>query len=276
MVELGIVDIREIIRIIEKVHKFDFSNFALTSFKYNLERVIAKNGLLSTENLIRKINEDLEFFDTFLNDFFVPSTEMFRDPSLWRWLREEFFPNISEKNFDNYKIWIPQCVSGAELYSLCILLQELNLLNRVKIYASVYSTKSIEYIKSGNYPVKKLEVSIENYVRLQGNSNFDDYYKMVNNEVKRDVSLISSVEFIQDDFYFSKAPQNVKLILFRNALIYYNPTFQNKILEKMSTTLSATGSLIVGVKEDIRPNNAASASFELVSVNESIYKRKLG
>lgn len=275
MVELGIVDIREIIRIIQKVHKFDFSNFALTSFKYNLEKVIAKNSLATTENLFRKISEEPEFFDTFLHDFFVPSTEMFRDPSLWRWLREDYFQNISERHLDNFKIWIPQCVSGAELYTLCILLKELNLLEKVRIFASVYSQKSIEYIKSGNYPVKKLEVSIENYKRFKGNSNFDAYFKMVNNEVKRDASLISSVEFIKDDFYFSNAPQNVKLVLFRNAMVYHTPVFQNKILEKMNRTLSAAGNLVVGVMEEIKPTNAVGASFEIVNKGESIYKRKI-
>ncbi len=67
MAELGIVDIREIIRIIKKVHDYDFSNYALTSFKYNLERVIALNGLTNAENLFRKLSEDNEFFD---EDFF--------------------------------------------------------------------------------------------------------------------------------------------------------------------------------------------------------------
>lgn len=275
MVELGIVDIREIIRIIQKKYKYDFSNFALTSFKYSLEKVIAKNGLLTTENLFRRLTEEPKFFDIFLHDFFVPSTEMFRDPSLWRWLREDYFPKLSERHFENFKIWIPHCSSGAELYTLCVLLKEMNLLEKVKIYASVYSEKSIEYILSGKYPVKKLEVSIENYRRFHGDNEFDSYYNMIQNEVVRDVSLINSTEFINDDIYFSKAPKNIKLVLFRNVMIYYNPTFQNRILEELNKALSASGSLIIGVNEEIRPTNAIGASFELVNSNESVYKRKL-
>lgn len=275
MTELGIVDIRELIRIIKKVHKVDFSNFALTSLKYSLEKVIAKNGLFNTENLFRKLTEEPEFFDIFLNDLIVPSTEMFRDPSLWRYFREDYFPNLPDRHFDNFKIWIPQCVSGAELYSICILLKELNLLNKVKIYASVYSKKSIEYIKSGAYPVKKLEVSIENYKRVKTGLDFDAYYSMVNNEVRRDSSLINSVEFIEDDIYFSKAPQNVKLILFRNVMIYYNPTYQKTVLEKMGKILSASGNLVVGLNEEISSGNSLGTTFEVVNKNESIYKRKL-
>jgi len=275
MVELGIVDIREIARVIQKVHKYDFSNFALTSFKYGLEKVIAKNGLLNAENLFRVLTEEPDFFDKFLYDYFVPSTEMFRDPSLWRWLREDYFPNLSDRQFDNFKVWIPQTVSGAELYTICILLKEMNLLDRVKIIATVYSKQSIDYIKSGKYPLKKLETSIENYKRFHGANEFEDYYELVNNEVIRDSSLIDSVEFIHDDIYFTKAPQNVKLILFRNVMIYYNSSFQNIILEKMHESLSAVGNLIVGAKEDIRSTNSVGASFEMVNKNESVFKRKL-
>ncbi len=274
MVELGIVDIREIIRVIKKVHDVDFSNFALTSFKYSLEKVITKYGLVSTESLYRKISEEPDFFDLFMADIFVPSTEMFRDPSVWRWLREEYFQNVPDRFYDNFKIWVPNCVSGAEIFSLCILLKELNLLSKVKIIASYNSQKNLEYIKSGLYPVKKLEVSIENYTRFKGPNSFSDYYSMVDNKVIRDASLISSVEFIKDDIYFSKAPKNVKLILFRNAMIYYTPSFQTSALQKINNTLSASGTLIIGTKEVIRSGNSG-AGFELISANESIYKRKL-
>lgn len=271
--ELGIVDIREIIRILEKVHNYDFSNFALTSFKYSLEKVMAQHTITSTEGLIRKLGDDKSFLDQFLHDIFIPSTEMFRDPSLWRWLREEFFPKLPSRHFDNFKIWVPFNNSGAELYTLCILLEELNLLEKVKIYATVYSDYSVELIKEGKYPLKKLEVSIENYKRFQGTNTFDKYYKLENNVAVRNNSLISSVEFIKDDITFSKAPQNVKLILFRNTMIYYNPSMQAKALEKMRQSLSAAGNLIIGIKESMK--SPANEGFEIINENESIYKRKI-
>lgn len=275
MTDLGIVDIREIIRIIKKVHNYDFSRFALTSFKYSLEKVISQNGLQSVENLFRKISEDESFFDIFLNDVFPPSTEMFRDPSLWRWLREDYFPNLPARHFDNFKIWLPQCISGAELYTVCTLLKELDLLSKVKIIATVYSNKSLEFIKSGKYPLKKLELSAENYKRFQGQKTFDEYYKLLNSNAVRDTSLISNVEFIKDDIIFNKAPQNVKLIFFRNVMIYYNPALQAEILDKMYHILSAAGNLIIGTKETIKQSNLNTPGFEVLNSNENVFKRKL-
>jgi len=272
MVELGIVDIREIIRLIKTNYNFDFSNYALTSLKYRLEHVIAKNNLSTPESLFRKLSDQPEFFDTFLNQISVSSTEMFRDPSFWRWLREVFFPSYDEKYYDNFRIWLPFCVSGAELFTLTILLKEINLLNRVKIYTTSMSKESIEYIKSGVYPLKKIEVSGENYIRFQGESKFEDYYYEDKYNAVRDTSLIKNVEFIIDDINFNNAPKNVKLVLLRNVMIYFNPTFQDKILVKMHEALSSGGHMAIGLKEQIK--NYTPVLFEPVNLNENIYKKK--
>ncbi len=275
MVELGIVDIREIIRLINNHYNFDFSSFSLTSFKYRLEHVIAKNNLNSAESLFRKLTDEPDFFDVFLHQLCVPSSEMFRDPSVWRWLRESYFSLLEEKHLMNFKIWLPYCVSGGELYSLAILLKEIDLLNTVKIFATSFSNQSIEDIKSGVYPFKKNEVSIENYKRFQGDSDLSYYFKREKYNVVRDTSLIKNVEFIKDDINFNNAPKNIKLILMRNVVIYFNPSHQEKVLKIMHESLSAYGTLIIGLKEQIKTNTNAQGLFEAVELNESVYKRKV-
>jgi len=275
MVELGIVDIREIIRLIKNQYDIDFSTFALTSLKYRLEHIIAKNNLTSPENLYRKLTDHHEFFDTFTHQLFVPSTEMFRDPSVWRWLREEYFSNLDDKSLTNFKIWLPYCVSGGELYTISILLKELELLNKVKIIATVFSDTSLDFIKSGEYHLKKIEISAENYTRFQGSVELQNYYKLEQYAAKRDVSLIKNVEFIKDDIYFNKAPKNVKLILMRNVMIYFNPSYQEAILQKMYDCLGGSGNLIVGLKELIRQTQNSHSLFETVNTHEGIYKKRM-
>lgn len=275
MVELGIVDIREIIRLIKSHFNFDFSNFALTSLKYRLEHVIAKNNLSNPEGLYRKLLDNKGFFDTFLYQLMVPSTEMFRDPSVWRWIREDYFSQLDDKSFMNFKIWLPFCVSGGELYSLTILLKELDIASRVKVYATVYSDASLDFIKSGEYSLKKIEVSEENYKRFQGAGDLKDYYEMESYRAKRDVSLIGNVEFIKDDLNITSPPKNVKLVLMRNAMIYFNPGYQETILQKVYEALSASGTLIIGLQESISNKQNTQKLFEEVEKNESAYKRRI-
>jgi chemotaxis protein methyltransferase CheR len=274
MTELGIVDIREIIKTISSKYGYDFSEFALTSFKHRLEKLLIKNNLSSVDGLLRKLKNNKDFFDIFLYEISVPSTEMFRDPSLWRWLRDELFDNISEKNLNRFKIWFPISVSGGELYSLAILLREMKILDKVQIISSSLSNKSIEYIKEGRYELKKIEVSAENYFRFKGTSDFSNYYRLDRYYAFRDTSLIKDVEFNKQNINFDDAPMNIKLILFRNSLIYFNPSLQEKILRVMYNNLSATGYLILGIKERIK-NLDINKEFDMVNELEGVYKKSL-
>ena len=274
MTDLGIVDLREIIRAIKSVYDYDFSNYALTSFKQRLERLMFRNSIPSPDILIKKLQEEPAFFDTFLYEISVPSTELFRDPSLWRWLREEYFQAAIEKNIGKFKIWLPGCVSGSELYSLSILLSETGLLDKVHIIASAISDKSIEKIKEGSHDTKKLEVSAENYKRFNGNKNFSTYYKDDRNCVFRDASLIGNVEFRKLNINFDNAPQNNKLILFRNNLIYFNPTLQERVLLLLHESLSGSGHLVLGIREKIS-RNIAIKDFEVINENESVYRKRI-
>jgi chemotaxis protein methyltransferase CheR len=274
MTELGIVEIREIIRIIKSLYNYDFSNYALTSFKQRIERLMTLYLIVSADGLIRKLEEDTSFFDLFLYEISVPSTEMFRDPSLWRWLREEYFPSHLEKNVSKFKIWLPACVSGAELYSLAILLTEAGLLEKVQITASSISDKSIGIIKGGSYEMKKVEVSQENYKRFNGSKELLTYYKPGRDCIIRNASLIDNVEFNKLNINFDNAPQNIKLILFRNSLIYYNPTQQDKILQVLHESLSVSGHLVLGIRERIM-GISNSIEFENINKAESVYRKKI-
>ncbi len=274
MTELGIVDIREIIKNILSKYGYDFSDYALTSFKHRLEKIIIKNNLSSVESLLKKLKNNKDFFDIFLHEISVPSTEMFRDPSLWRWLRDELFKGINDKNLNRFKIWFPNSVSGGELYSLAILLKEINILDKVQIISSSISDKSIEYIKEGRCELKKIEVSAENYIRFKGDRDFSDYYRLDRYYAFTDTSLIKDVEFQKQNINFDNSPMNTKLILFRNSLIYFNPSLQEKILQIMHDSLSASGYLILGIKEKIKNMNSNN-EFEPVNELEGVYKRKI-
>lgn len=272
IIEIGIVETRNIIRILNDKYNLDFSNHALTSFKRRLEKVILVNNLKNADNLLLKLSDEKTFINKFLKEIAIESTEMFRDPSLWRWMRDDFFPQQIKPN-QPYKIWLPDCVSGDELYTLCILLIEHGWLDKVKIIASSIIDEQIEVIKSGFLQFKKIDLSNENYKRHNGLRNFTDYYKLENNIAYRDTSLIDRVEFVKHNITIDLPLKDVKLIIFRNHMIYYNPSLQAKILKKLHQSLSFNGHLIIGAKENIE-GSIKENEFILVNKNENIYKKR--
>lgn len=271
--EVGIVDTRNVIKLIQERYNCDFSDYALTAFKHRLEYVLSLRSIKHIDIMINKLSTDQPFFDQFLDDISVPSTEMFRDPSLWRYLKDELIPSLYAEN-SNFKIWLPGAVSGDELFSLCILLKEIGLLGKVQVMVSCLSEKSIDYIKSGAIKASKIELSEENYTRANFKDSFSNYCKEIKPGIFiRDTSLIADVTFSKQDIELSGGQNGVKLVLYRNKMIYFNPTLQIKILKQLYNCLLTNGYLIVGIKEFLA-NLYNVNDFLLVHPHESIYKKR--
>ena len=272
MVEIGIVDTRNIIRLIQEKYGYDFSDYALTSLKRRLDYVLQLRNLKHPEIFVNRLNDSSDFFEQLLDDLSVPSTEMFRDPSLWRLLRDEIIPSIYKES-SKFKIWIPGSVSGDELYSLCIVLKEMDLLDKVQIYATCLCKKSLDFIKTGVLRSSKVEVSEENYERMNGKGKFFDYCKDVNGTVYRNSDLVANVVFDIQKMELENPPTGIKLVLYRNRMIYFNPTMQMRVLKNLHASLAPGGYLIVGIKE-LLSNLYNLTDFVLINPLESIYKKK--
>jgi chemotaxis protein methyltransferase CheR len=274
--EIGIVETRNVIKALLDTYGYDFRDFALTSFKRRLEDIIAKNGLKDADGLVFRLQNNKDFFELFLKDILPETTEMFRDPSMWRALREDIIPDIV-KSTSKLKVWVAAFDSGEELYSLCILLQEMNLLEKFQIFASTISDDVTKKIQSGKLDIKQLEVNEANYERFVGKTGYSKYYNHTsyNGSLNIDTSIISSVTFTRQDTLLSSPPSGMKLVLFRNQLIYFNPILQDKTLSSVHNSLVPNGYLVLGTKETLENTNSGN-KFTLVNESEQIYKKKSG
>lgn len=270
--EIGIVETRNVIKTILDTYGYDFRDYALTSFKRRLDQVIMNNGFKDAEGLISRLTSNKDYFDIFLNEITPETTEMFRDPSLWRTVRDEILPDLL-KGTTKPKIWVAAFDSGEELYSLAIILKESGILSDVQIYASAISDKAIDKIKNGRIDAKGLEVNDANYFRFNGKRNFSDYYKIDNGQTILDTNLIHGVNFIKLNTVYDNVPGGIKLILFRNQMIYYNQLLQDKVLIQLTNSVVPGGYLALGVKETL-DNTNASNKFTVFNDLEKIYKKK--
>ena len=271
--ELGIVDTRNIIKTLQDVYNYDFKNYALTFFKRRVEKVILDHNLKDAEGFINKVEIDRAFFEIFLQDMCVENTEMFRDPSLWRVFKEDIFPK-NVQDVASFKIWFPEVSSGEELYSTAIILKKLNLHKNVQFIASSISELDIEKTKKGFFDYKKAEVNDANFKRVFSESELSDFYTIENDSAHWDTSLIENTKFIKQNIIFDDYPKGIKLILFRNQMIYYNQILQERFMKIIYNCLVPGGHLIIGNNEKIEYWNS-DKDYTLINEAESIYKKKL-
>jgi len=272
--EIGIVETRNVIKTILDTYGYDFSDYALTSLKRRLEDVIINNGLKDADGLIYRLQNNKDYFDHFLREITSETTEMFRDPSLWRSLREEIIPDIV-RGSGKLKIWIGSFDSGEDLYSLCITLKEMNLLGEATIFTSVISDTVTKKIQSGRIDMKQIETNEANYTRYNGAKQYSNYVTQTGTIASFDTTLINDVSFLKQNPFFNNAPGGIKLLLFRNQMIYFNQVLQDKVLNTISNSLVPGGYLVLGAKETLENTNSSN-KFTVVNDGEKIYKKKTG
>jgi chemotaxis protein methyltransferase CheR len=268
--DIDIADLKRITELIHTKYGYDFRNYAMSSFKRRIIRILELKNL-SIENLLKKLNDSPVFINEFLDELTVNVTEMFRDPGFWRVIRDEIIPGIL-LNHKNFKIWHAGCSSGEEVLSMAILLKEMGIHQDVSLYATDLDVNILEKAKSASYPIKNMELNEKNYIRLEGKGSLKDYYKEENGRAVFDKSLLANTTFRKHDLVLGEIFNKFDLILCRNVMIYFNQTLQNEVLKKFHESLFKYGYLAIGSKESLIWCDVANR-FLVVNNEEKVYKK---
>ncbi len=269
--EIEISELRKLTEIVKEHRGYDFTNYAMSSFKRRILRVLELGKFSSVEQLIRKLKEEDGYINEFLEEITVNVTEMFRDPSFWRVVRDHIVPNIL-LNHSTISIWHAGCSSGEEVFSMAILLKEMGILHKAKIIASDLDRTILDKAKKGEYALKNMDINQKNYIRFQGIANLSDYYTVSNGKVIMDKSLIEQVSFREHDLVRGMVFNKFDIVLCRNVMIYFNQTLQNEVLKKLHESLFKYGYLTIGSKESLIWCDIAN-KFIVVNNEEKIYKK---
>lgn len=271
MQEIEIIELRRITDVVKNKYNYDFSNYAMSSFKRRVQRVLELYKFDSVDILIKKIEGDARFFKEFLAEITVNVTEMFRDPSFWREIRDDVIPNILLNN-ENFSIWHAGCSSGEEVASMAILLYEMGILDRARIVATDIDHVIIDKAKQGMYNIKNMEVNAKNYAQFQGKKDLSNYYREESGKAIIDKQLLRNVEFREHNLVVGEPFSKFDLILCRNVMIYFNQTLQNQVLKLFHASMFKYAYLAIGAKESLIWCEIAN-KFIVVNNEEKIYKK---
>lgn len=267
--QLTIKEIKKIIDAVHKVYNFDFSNYAFSSLQRRLNRIITLYKFKAVDELIEKLLADKMFFGEFLEEITVNTTEMFRDPEMWKTLRQTILKQIEHKSFIN--IWHAGCSSGEEVFSMAILLKELGIYDKTKLLATDINKTVIERAKSGTYAMRNMELNGDNYLRAGGTSSLEIYYETEGAKAIMHQDLLRNVSFrvhnLAMDSHFAK----FDLILCRNVLIYFDKNLQEKVFKLFTDSLLKQGYFVIGSKESM-VWSSFNSKYKLINNKEKIYQ----
>jgi len=269
--EIEISELRLITDLIKQKYDYDFGNYAMSSFKRRVARVLELYKMDSVATLLRRLDIDTKFFKEFLAEITVNVTEMFRDPTFWIELKAHIIPHIRQNN-EKFSIWHAGCSSGEEVYSMAIVLEEMGILDNVRIVATDIDHVILDKAREARYHIKNMEVNKKNYATLGGAFALDNYYKEESGKAVMDQNLMRNVEFREQNLVTGTAFSKFDLILCRNVMIYFNQTLQNQVLKLFHESLHKYAYLAIGSKESLIWCELAN-KFIVVNNEEKIYKK---
>ena len=259
-----------ILEAIYQKYGYDFRNYAKASLRRRLRYRLSQSNLKTISEMQHKLLNDKEFFDTLLLDLTINVTEMFRDPSFFKALREIVIYELKKQPF--IKVWHAGCSSGEEIYSTAILLKENGMYESSLIYATDTNEMVLDKAKSGIFPIEKMKDFTVNYRKAGGLASFADYYTARYDNAIMDNSLKKNIVFSNHNLVTDSVFGEMDLIMCRNVLIYFNRELQDRVFRLFMDSLRPGGFLCLGSKETIR-FSSFSENFENVIEKERVYRR---
>ena len=267
------IEMRLLVDAIFLKYHYDFRGYSEPSLKRRLTTAMSRFGCATLSQLQDKVLHDPSVFPPLLDYLTVQVSELFRDPSYFRALREKVIPLL--RTYPSLKIWVAGCSTGEEVYSLAILLHEENLLSRTLIYATDINAHALEKAEAGVYDIDRIAGFTVNHRNAGGRSSLADFYSAAYRHAVFDKALKSHIVFSDHSLATDSVFAEVQLVSCRNVLIYFNRELQDRALGLFREALCRKGFLGLGSKESMR-FSAHADDFDPVAETDRIYQRRDG
>lgn len=268
---LEAIEVELILEALFQRFHYDFREYSRASVTRRLRQLRDKLRYRTLSAMLEALLHDASVGPQVVSYLTVQVSEMFRDPSYFRALREHVVPHL--RTYPSLKVWVAGCSSGEELYSLAILFREEGLEQRTMFYATDINAGALEAASAGVYNLDRIRGFTENHQQSGGRTSLSDYYTAAYGKASFDRSLRERVVFADHSLVTDAVFGEMHLISCRNVLIYFDSTLQDRTIKLFSDSLIRKGFLGLGSKESLRFSAHADAFQDFV-LEERIYQKQ--
>ncbi|MGN6617017.1 MAG: CheR family methyltransferase [Ilyomonas sp.] len=272
-VDVNAVDDEQIEIIINdllEIYGYDFSNYTRASLKRRINRLFSMDRFPSFAEFRYKVKSDKSYLNRVVEAISVNVTEMFRDPSFYKTIREQILNTLA--TYPHIRIWHAGCSTGEEVYSMAIMLEEAGILHKSLLYATDINPEVLAKARSGIFPLSAMKEYSENYILSGGKADFSNYYIAQYDRVRFDERFNSRMIFSTHNLVSDSSFNEFQLILCRNVLIYFDQYLQNRVLNLFDQSLESFGYLALGSKETLKFSSIVH-KYRQIDNREKIWRK---
>jgi two-component system CheB/CheR fusion protein len=197
----------------------------------------------------------------------VRETWFFRDPEVWKTVRQEVLPELFRERAagETLRIWVPGCSTGEEAYTVAMVLHAyaatIDDPPGIKVFATDLDAEAIREARLGSYPSTVSEDIPSEY--------FDTFVRDGDGRCEIDTQIRQPVIVARQSLLTDPPFSRLDFVSCRNVLRYMNPAAQADVLQLLSHSLRPGGYLLLGASET---PIAESELFEAVDLTHRIYR----
>jgi len=239
--------LQEIFALLRQVTGVDFTHYKRATMYRRIRRRMAVQAMADLPEYRAFLAAHPEEIQQLYRDLLISVTRFFRDPDAFAALADFIaaMPRTGRNANQAFRIWVPGCASGEEVYSLAICLEEVFEKRRfhpgLQLFGTDISEIPLNAARAGRYPVNiAQDVSPERLLRF-----FDrhDSHFQIKKSI-RDRCIFARQDLTRDP-PFSK----VDLVSCRNTLIYLDQILQKDVIAVFRYSLNEGGLLFLGPSE---------------------------
>lgn len=175
-----------------------------------------------------------------LDALLIGVTEFFRDAAVFATLRDDVLPSLARAGRP-LRVWSAACSTGAELYSVAMLLDESGRLDGARLLGTDCRAGAVRAAKAGWYSAAEVNgvspALAARYLRPDG-----DGFRV-------ELPAGTDIRWRTSDVGRTVEPGRWDLILFRNTAIYMDPLAADRIWTALARALAPGGALVTGRAE---------------------------
>ncbi|UEG49839.1 response regulator [Ferruginibacter lapsinanis] len=241
--------LRSIIQLLLKRRNVDFSQYKMNTIKRRMLRRMVILKITTLKHYAEWVEQKKDEVDMLYEDLLINVTEFFRDPETFLYLKKTVLPRLikSKTHGDPLRIWVAACATGEEVYSIAMLLFEIQdtKTNNIpfQIFASDLSAEAINEARNGEYSIHQLK-NVSNKRIQRFFTRTKDKYRI--SKSLRDVCIFAPHNILRDPPF-----SRMDFISCRNLLIYLDTAAQKKAIATFHYALNDNGCLMLGKSETI-------------------------
>lgn len=262
-------DLKNIVQHLHSKKNVDFSHYKMNTINRRIQRRMQINKSKTLKEYSELLASDAAESDLLYQDLLINVTSFFRDTDAFLLLKSTILPNLikSKAAGETLRLWVAACATGEEVYSIAMLLYEINEENQLdipfQIFASDLSAEAIAAARIGEYTAEQLsKVSPERLARFFTKSK--NKFRIA--KLLRDVCVFAHHNILNDPPF-----SRMDFISCRNMLIYLDITAQKKAMATFHYALNDGGCLMLGKSETI---GTLAQFFTTIDKKFKFYSRK--